>query len=203
MISSSWSVPDFGFGKAFSLIQWATAREPRGGADKSNEKADGKAESADKSETTPKGEVTPSDQATIVALQQIDRRVRAHESAHLSSGAGVVRGGASFTYTRGPDGKNYAVGGDVPIDASPGRTPEDTLIKAATIQRAALAPADPSPQDLRVAAQAQQMAAEASLELARQKSVSGSGQAAAVDFYRRVERDDRNPTDIASLLAIA
>jgi hypothetical protein len=50
----------------------------------------------------------------------------------------------------GPDGKQYAVGGEVPIDLSPvSGNPQATVQKAETIQRAALAPADPSGPDLR------------------------------------------------------
>ncbi len=51
-------------------------------------------------------------------LKQTDQEVKAHERAHMSAGAGVVMGGASYQYQRGPDGKMYAVGGEVKIDTS-------------------------------------------------------------------------------------
>jgi len=57
----------------------------------------------------------------------------------------------------------------VGLDVSEEKDPEDTLRKAETVQRAALAPVDPSPQDTRVAALAQQMAARARLEIATQQ----------------------------------
>jgi hypothetical protein len=105
-------------------------------------------------------------------LADTDRRVRAHEAAHLAASGGLAQGGASFSTVRGPDGRMYAVGGEVSIDVSRGRTPEETIARAQTVRRAALAPADPSSQDYRVAAQAAQMQAEAQRELARQ-SVQG------------------------------
>lgn len=108
----------------------------------------------------------PAVQRRIDELKARDAEVRAHEAAHVAAGGGLVRGGASFTYVTGPDGKRYATGGEVSIDVSKGRDARETLSKADQIRRAALAPADPSPQDYRVAAQAARMALEASAELA-------------------------------------
>ncbi len=112
-------------------------------------------------------ELSPEAQKKIAALQRIDLDVRAHEAAHMAAGGGLVRGGATFSYTRGPDGKAYAVGGEVSIDASAvPDDPEATLQKARQVKAAALAPADPSPQDRKVATSAEAMAAQASAELA-------------------------------------
>ncbi len=111
------------------------------------------------------------EQAELRALQSADRQVRAHEQAHVAAGGPYVSGGASFTYQTGPDGRQYAVGGEVPIDASPvGGNPEATIKKAQTIRSAALAPADPSPQDRSVAAAAAQMEAQARLEQAQRNA---------------------------------
>lgn len=106
------------------------------------------------------------EQRQVEILQKTDQQVRAHEQAHLAASGGLATGGASFSYQTGPDGKRYAVAGEVSIDASKGRTAEETLAKASTIRSAALAPADPSAQDRHVAAKATQMAAEARQELA-------------------------------------
>ena len=89
----------------------------------------------------------------IKQLAARDREVRAHEMAHMAVG-GQYAGSASYQYERGPDGINYAVGGEVPISTGKENTPEATISKAQIIRRAALAPAEPSPQDRRVAAQA-------------------------------------------------
>lgn len=103
------------------------------------------------------------------ALQQRDREVRSHEMAHVAAGGNLVRSGASFTYESAPDGQRYAIGGEVSLDISPGRTPEETLGKAARIKAAALAPADPSAQDRQIAALATRMAMQASIDLVRQR----------------------------------
>lgn len=121
------------------------------------------------------GQARPAEQlsdeelAQVRALQQRDREVRAHEMAHVAVGGELVLRGAQFDHETGPDGVRYAVGGDVLIDTSPGRTPEETIEKAERIRATALAPADPSPQDLAVASMAIQMALQAQIELAVQQ----------------------------------
>ena len=112
------------------------------------------------------------DDAALRKLKARDTEVRQHEMAHLAAAGGLATSGASFTYQKGADGVSYAVGGEVSIDASPGRTQEETIQRARTVRAAALAPADPSSQDRAVAAQAARMALEAAMELARQQ---GSG----------------------------
>lgn len=108
--------------------------------------------------------------AQISDLQARDRVVRQHEQAHLAASGGLANSGPTFTYQRGPDGVNYAIGGEVHIDVSSGRTPEESIARARTIQSAALAPADPSGPDRAVAAQARQMEQEARSELALQQT---------------------------------
>lgn len=138
---------------------------------------------------------SPQDRREIERLRETDRKVRAHELAHIAAGGGVVSGAASYEYVRGPDGKLYAVAGEVPIDASPERTPEATLSKAEAIRRAALAPADPSGTDRQVAAQAAAMAAEARAQIAAEaakQDASPTG-AAAGALYRRVQESIAPP----------
>lgn len=116
------------------------------------------------------------EQRVLRELQARDREVRAHEAAHLGAAGGLARGGASFSYQRGPDGQLYAIGGEVSLDTSPGRTPEETLAKAGRIRAAALAPAEPSSADHRIAAQAAQLAAQARLELAATRRGGEAGE---------------------------
>lgn len=119
----------------------------------------------------PNGEkLDASEQQYVRELAAIDASVRAHEAAHVGAGAGVVSGGASFGYTRGPDGKMYATSGEVPISMKEGRTPEETIQNARQIASAAMAPADPSPQDYKVAANAAQMEAQARSEQAQERA---------------------------------
>jgi hypothetical protein len=98
--------------------------------------------------------LTPPELAEIDQLQKADTKVRAHELAHLAVAGSLARGGANYEYRTGPDGHRYAVAGEVAIDTSSGSSPAETLNKMRTVRAAALAPADPSPQDRKVAAQA-------------------------------------------------
>ena len=114
--------------------------------------------------------VSPQQQAQqqqqITELASRDREVRSHEQAHAAVG-GSYAGAPTYSFKRGPDGQAYAVGGEVSIDVSPiPNDPAATLRKMEVVQQAALAPAEPSAQDLRVAAQAQVLAAQARSELA-------------------------------------
>lgn len=94
-------------------------------------------------------------------LQMRDREVRAHELAHAAVG-GSYAGSPSYTYERGADGRSYAVGGSVRIDVSPiPGDPQATLQKARQVRAAALAPIQPSAQDMQVAHKAQSMATQA------------------------------------------
>ena len=93
--------------------------------------------------------------------------------------------GVSFTYQRGPDGVQYAVGGEVGIDTSPvAGDPEATLAKAQRIRAAALAPAEPSAQDLRVAAQAAQLAVQARAEIGQQQRAESEETSEAIEEVR-------------------
>ncbi|MBE0583590.1 MAG: hypothetical protein IH612_07460 [Desulfofustis sp.] len=105
------------------------------------------------------------EQVALRELQSRDREVRAHEQAHLAAAGSYARGGVSFDYQRGPDGRMYAVGGEVGIDLSRAATPEETITKMQTVRRAALAPAEPSAADRQIAAQASIRLAEAQREL--------------------------------------
>lgn len=103
--------------------------------------------------------------AQIQKLRNRDREVRAHEQAHASVG-GVLAGAPNLNFTTGPDGKRYAVSGDVSIDISKvPNDPEATIRKLEQVQRAALAPANPSSQDVRVASQASASENQARAEL--------------------------------------
>ncbi|MDY6135005.1 putative metalloprotease CJM1_0395 family protein [Campylobacter lanienae] len=114
-------------------------------------------------------ELTQDQKMQVIELQRRDLEVRTHEAAHMSAGAGLTTG-ASYSYQRGPDDKMYAIGGEVGIDTSPGKTPEETLKKASQIKRAALAPAQPSSADLQVAATATNMEIEAKMEIQKNQN---------------------------------
>ncbi|MCL2010090.1 MAG: hypothetical protein FWG71_06035 [Synergistaceae bacterium] len=105
------------------------------------------------------------EQAIVRELKRIEMEVVAHEAAHQSAGGGLT-GAASYSYTKGPDGRSYVTGGEVSISVPESDDPEQTLRNMEQVQRAALAPANPSGQDLKVAAGAAAKAAAARQELA-------------------------------------
>lgn len=104
----------------------------------------------------------------VEELKQRDAEVRSHEQAHMAAAGNLAMGGPNYVFQTGPDGRQYAIGGDVKIDTSPGRTPEESARKAQQIRAAALAPADPSAQDLKVAAAASNMEVESASKHADQ-----------------------------------
>ncbi len=114
-------------------------------------------------------ELSEEEQRKVDELEKIDRNVRTHEQAHLSAAGGYARGGANYEYVTGPDGKRYANSGHVNIDTSKENTPEATIRKAEIVRKAALAPADPSPSDRQIAADATKMAQDAQRELAEKQ----------------------------------
>lgn len=124
------------------------------------------------STTTGSRELNAQEQAKLLKLQQRDREVKQHEQAHLAAAGSLTRGGASYSYQKGPDGNSYAVGGEVGIDVSKESSPEATIMKMQTVKRAALAPASPSSADRRIAAQATVKEAQARQEIARERQVT-------------------------------
>ena len=114
-------------------------------------------------------------QQEVERLKQRDREVRAHEQAHARTG-GPHASAPSYEYQRGPDGRMYAVSGEVQIDTAPiSGNPTATIAKMEIVIRAALSPQEPSAQDRRVAAEAQAAKAEAQAELRRQKQEEARG----------------------------
>lgn len=101
----------------------------------------------------------------ISELKSRDQEVRTHEAAHSSVG-GSITGSPNFSYEQGPDGKRYAVGGEVSVDLSLVRgDPRATIAKMQKVHAAALAPVHPSIQDTRVASTATQLMLQAQSEL--------------------------------------
>lgn len=125
----------------------------------------------------------------VALMKANEQKVIAHEAAHKAAG-GTYAGGTSYSKSVGPDGKMYITGGEVSIDVSEGRTPEETIRKAQTVRAAALAPSDPSGQDYAVAAQASRMEQEARAELQteRGKELAGQGKSSSAGAGVRVAR---------------
>ncbi len=138
----------------------AGAVQPKGAAAPASDGSSGKGRGGE--------ELSEQEKRQVEKLKARDREVRAHEQAHARVG-GPYAGAPSYTFQQGPDGKRYAVGGEVSIDTSAESTPEETARKMEVVIRAALAPAEPSSQDRRVAADARQKLIEAQAQSRQQK----------------------------------
>ncbi|OUR79502.1 hypothetical protein A9Q83_03615 [Alphaproteobacteria bacterium 46_93_T64] len=120
--------------------------------------------------------LSEAEQAQVDSLQERDAEVRTHEQAHAITG-GAYAGSPSYEYETGPDGRQYAVGGEVSIDTAPiPGDPAATIAKMETVIRAALAPAEPSGPDRAVAVAASKMKFEAQVELNSEKQAERTGE---------------------------
>ena len=126
------------------------------------------------------------EQEQINKLSATDRAVRAHESAHMAAAAGLAVSGPTFEYERGPDGRMYAVAGEVHIEISGGGSPEETLAKARQIRAAALAPGDPSAQDMAVANQVAQLENEALQDIRSEARTTSDRETRQILRYTRL-----------------
>jgi hypothetical protein len=125
--------------------------------------------------------LTPEERAEVEDLKRRDQEVRAHEQAHATAG-GSYADQPSLQFQRGPDGRSYAVSGEVKIDTSkvPGNRAA-TVRKMEAVKRAALAPSQPSAKDRQVAAEAERKAQEARQEAREAKEADDHPTAADPD----------------------
>jgi hypothetical protein len=131
--------------------------------------SDGSVESKQGQETSSRSQQSSTEalaeKEIIRSLESRDKEVRNHERAHASVG-GAYTGAPTYAYETGPNGKKYAVEGEVSVDLTPiAGDPKETIAKMNKVQAAALAPANPSSQDVRVAASASGIILEAQAEL--------------------------------------
>lgn len=142
------------------------------------------------------GELNDEQQAEVSRLKKVDQEVRAHEAAHQNAG-GQFAGSASYSYTVGPDGQRYAIGGEVSIDVAPVKgDPEATLAKLDVVIAAALAPAKPSAQDRKVAAAAVAARNKARVELSEQKRAENNEETTATKPFDVNNFGDTPPSSV-------
>ncbi len=186
-----------------SQVQKAEPQDPASNNDNSNQS--GELPRTDNPVTTNAHALTQAEMQLLDELQQADSKVRSHEMAHIAAGGRFITSGANFTYKRGPDGKNYAVAGEVGIDTSPiPGDPQATIQKMRQIKSSALAPANPSAQDLKVASKASSLASKAMSELmiltakdqaqANEKTAFGNLQNASDSYTKVNELPDSDAT---------
>src|SRR5574344_538156 len=143
--------------------------------DKSSDsvKEDDKSESKNNDKKPNGEELTDEEQAKVTQMKERDTEVKTHEKAHQSAG-GQYASAPSYETEKGPDGKSYVTDGHVNISISKEKTADATIKKMQQVIKAANAPAQPSGQDLKVAAQAQQTLNEAQAEKAKEASSNSS-----------------------------
>jgi hypothetical protein len=102
----------------------------------------------------------------LMALEARDAEVRTHEMQHYTTAGDAALGAPCYELVTASNGRSYAVAGHVKVDCSeiPG-DPRKTIEKMERVWRAALAPATPSAQDQRVAADASSKLAAARAQL--------------------------------------
>ena len=147
--------------------------------------------------------LTEEEKAEVADLKRRDAETRRHEQAHANAG-GPYAGAPSYTYERGPDGRSYAVAGTTSIDVTPvSGDPGATIRKMETVKRAALAPAEPSAQDRKVAATAdaeiRKAQAEATAEGASElRDETGPRQIRAVAYPGEPQREPQGEPKFAA-----
>ena len=179
----------------FAAFQNAFGQEKDNAQDESAGKQDAQSEQQSRQQTQQQQQQEQQDAKEIEQLKARDQEVRTHEQAHAATG-GQYAGSPQYEYTTGPDNKRYITGGEVSIDVSEAKSPEETLRKMEQVRAAALAPAEPSSQDLKVAAEASQKAVEARTDIAeenREALSSTSGESAENSGSSTIEEASDTP----------
>jgi len=93
-----------------------------------------------------------------------------HERSHMQTG-GEFAGAATYVYGKGADGKTYITGGEVSMKVPAGGDLERLSYALERVKRAAMSPANPSPQDMMTAAMASTRQASVNQEIVRKRAV--------------------------------
>lgn len=141
-------------------------------------------------------ELTPAQKQQIAELKIRDSEVKAHEQAHLAAASGIGASAPHYDYEVGPDGKKYAVGGEVNISFTKSQNPSENLANAQTMKTAALAPAQPSGQDRAVAAKADRLIAEAKQEI-KEAQTEQMGQTEQTGASQQADESQTAESDLA------
>jgi hypothetical protein len=194
--------------KGLEYRQAVVEKDPQSGSEQEKQGA-----SEQEKEDPQQQKEDQAEQKRIAELKARDQEVKVHEQAHAAIG-GQYAGAPSYEYETGPDGQQYAVGGEVRIDVSPvPNDPRATIQKMQQVKAAALAPAEPSSADRSVAAQASRTLMEAQADLAAevaqmaaaspektgQKSVSDTSEWEPYEAPANNEANDFAPADFKSL----
>ncbi|MBT5934230.1 putative metalloprotease CJM1_0395 family protein, partial [Sulfurimonas sp.] len=103
----------------------------------------------------------------------------------------------SYTYQQGPDGKMYAIGGEVSISTPAASTPEEAITNARQVMASAMAAGSPSPQDFAVASSARVMEMKAMQQLAKETAEESLGK----ETYASLAQDEEQKSKPFSISA--
>jgi len=143
-------------------------------------------------------ELSEDEERLVRDLASLDSEVRSHEAAHQAAGGGMT-GAASYTYQQGPDGRMYAIGGEVSISMKGGSTPQETIANARQIAAAAMAPGNPSPQDFSVASTARVMEMKAQRQLARERQEEMMGKESYSNEVNKTDFEKKDEESVKGL----
>lgn len=90
-------------------------------------------------------------QRVLEKFKRTDSKIRSHEQVHATIGHTTTP--IAYTYQKGPDGKMYAVGGNVRFDTSIPNDPKAAAFKLDQLHKAASATSEPSNADNTIATQ--------------------------------------------------
>ena len=155
-----------------SIVRSRGGNHEKGGSEESSSDSDekeGSGKVGSESKKITGEELTDEEKAKVEELKARDNEVRVHEQQHKAAG-GQYASQPSYTKETGTYGREYIVDGKVDISISEESTPEKTVAKMKQVYSAALAPAEPSAQDRKVAAEAKSKQHEAEMKISKERS---------------------------------
>jgi len=190
-ISSSNLLTALSFQEKYGNPSSADDTEEDDGATQNNppeEGVDGKQLDSGDENSAPEGEniknptfLSEQDLAQIQILTLQDSKIRNDKEAQVRVG-GQYTSRPQYEYEKGPDNRQYAISGHVEIDArSVAGNPEETIRKLRVVKRAALAPAEPSAEDRKIAANASNGIQQAVGEIRARITVENRQEQAAIN----------------------
>ncbi len=175
------------------------AIEQRQQGNEQSESEQSKQEQQHAKQTQKAAEQDQQDAELIDELKARDSEVRMHEQAHAAVGDQYA-GTPSYEYQHGPDGTNYAVGGEVQINVAEIKDdPQATIEKMQVVRAAALAPQAPSSADRAIAADATQKLAAAQAQLTSLDNEEQSEQGSLLIKTDRQLGADENALETSSI----
>ncbi len=124
------------------------------------------------SSTSEEENLSEEEKKELEKIKERDKEVRRHEEDHKAAAGSLAPASAQYEYTQGPDGKMYVKDGEVDLKVKEEDDPEKAKKNAEQLKRAALAPEEPSAQDMKVAQEADRMIQEANQKLNQPEGTS-------------------------------